>query len=143
MCDLLLLGCSATKRSAPRRPMAALERYDGVFFRVLRKWLRCNEGVSPTVLIISARFGLIEAATSIPNYDQRMSAIRAAELAPQVQSAVREHLKRKLYRRIFVNVGQDYLATLTGIEELSSASWANGGIGQRARQMKQWLEASA
>ena len=140
MSDLLVVGCSDRKRATPHEPVAALERYDGVFFRVLRKWLRVTEGASLTVLIISARFGLIEATTPIPNYDQRMTSRRAAELVPQIQSAILEHFKRKLYHRIFVNVGHDYLLTLAGIEELSSASWAKGGIGERAHQMKQWLE---
>ncbi len=139
---LLLMACSARKRADPQEPMAALERYDGVFFRVLRKWMRKRTAAPPDVLIISARFGLITGATPIPDYDQRINGLRAVELAPRVQSELRGRFRRNGYRRIFVNVGRDYLPTLAGVTELRSASWASGGIGQRARQMKQWLETS-
>ncbi len=142
MSDLLLLACSARKRSDPRRPVAALERYDGVFFRVLRKWLRGGVIAVPDVWIISARFGLIEAGTPIPEYDQRMDARRAMELAPQVRAELQQRLERHRYQRVFVNVGRDYAPTLAGVEQLKSASWATGAIGQRAQQMKQWLEGS-
>jgi uncharacterized protein DUF6884 len=141
--DLLLLACSASKRVWPVAPLPAIERYDGVFFRVLRKRLREHPDLTRVdVWIISARFGLIDAATRIPCYDQRMNAQRAADLAPQVQSALRQLLQRNRYHRIFVNVGRDYLATFAGVEELKFGSWASGGIGQRAQQMKRWLEAS-
>ena len=141
--DLLLIACSASKRQLPVTPIPAIERYDGVFVRVLRKWLRHRKPmVAPDVLIISSRFGLIEGTTPISNYDERMTARRAEELAPTVRSVLRTHLRQKNYRRTFVNVGRDYLATFAGVDELKHASWASGGIGQRAQQMKRWLEAS-
>lgn len=145
MRDLVLLACSARKRPKPRKPFAAIERYDGVFFRVLRKWRRTlpTGRPAPDVLIVSARFGLIGADTAIPNYDLRMTPELAAELGPQVQKALRSRLTGKRYRRMFVNLGRDYLATVAGVEELKHARWATGGIGKRASQMKHWLEALA
>ncbi|MFB3918341.1 MAG: DUF6884 domain-containing protein [Terriglobales bacterium] len=142
MPDLLLMACSARKCPAPREPIAAVDRYDGVFFRVLRKWARQTAGNRPDVLIVSARFGLIDAQTEIPDYDRRMTTKRAAELAPEIRLALKSRLEQNGYNRIFVNVGRDYLAALDGIDDLSRASWASGGIGQRAQQLKRWLEAS-
>ncbi|MBV9294304.1 MAG: hypothetical protein JO145_01935 [Acidobacteriaceae bacterium] len=122
--------------------MAALDRYDGIFFRVLRKWMRAqsSDSVPTDLLIVSARFGLIDANKQIPNYDVRMTRERASELAPQIQAALRIRLRRNVYRNIFVNLGREYLATVAGLNGLQRATWAVGGIGQRARQMKQWLE---
>ena len=142
MNDLLLMACSARKRAEPCEPIAALDRYDGVFFRVLRKWLRETTRPGPDVLIVSARYGLIDAATEIIDYDQRMTPERVAKLAPKIRLALRARLEQNDYRRIFVNVGRDYLAALDGIDELSGALWASGGIGQRAKRLKRWLEAS-
>ena len=140
MLDLCLIACSARKRPEPPEPIAAIERYDGVFFRVLRKWLRTNSSSAPDVLIISARFGLIAADTSIPTYDQRMTKQRALELAPAVRAKLRSCLQQRSYSRVFVNLGKDYQPTVEGVEELAHAIWATGSIGKRAQQMKRWLE---
>lgn len=69
---LLIVMCSKRKRSAPDL-LPALERYDGIFFRILRKARR--EGHWPDnldILILSAKYGLLELDTAIENYDLRM-----------------------------------------------------------------------
>jgi hypothetical protein len=142
MHDVLLIACSARKRMIPQKAVPALERYDGVFFRVLRKWFRETSVPGLEVLILSARYGVIDAATKIPYYDQRMTAERARELAPDIRFALTVRLEQSGYRRMLVNVGRDYVPALEGIEELSRAFWASGGIGKRAQQLKQWLEGS-
>ena len=54
--------------------MPAIERYDGVFFKVLRKALREGRCQPPVaILIISAKYGLITSKTLIPNYDKKMN----------------------------------------------------------------------
>ena len=141
MSNLLLVACSARKRAEPTNPVPALERYDGVLFRVVRKWLRQTPSAPPDVLIISAKFGLIDSTMPIPDYDQRMTVKRATELSPQVRGGLRSILARHTYQSIFVNMGRDYLVTVAEITELSIATWAYGGIGQRAQQLKAWLEA--
>lgn len=140
MSSLLLLACSARKRDEPSTPIAAIERYDGVFFRVLRKWLRQTLNPNLDVLIVSAEFGLIGATTPIPDYDRRMTPRRALELASKVQTDFRCFTSRGQHRRIFVNLGEDYRSAVAGLNELDGAVWAKGAIGKRARQMKQWLE---
>jgi hypothetical protein len=140
MQDLCLIACSARKCSEPREAIAAIQRYDGIFFRVLKKWLRESSRHEVEILIISARFGLITAGTLIPNYDQRMTKLRAAELATSVSAALLARLQEKSYERVFVNLGKDYEPAIAGVELLKQARWASGSIGKRARQMKQWLE---
>ncbi len=142
MADLLIVACSERKRHLPQVPIAAIQRYDGVFFRVLRKWLRTNVTKSLDVLIISARFGLIRGDTAIPEYDHRMTPTRACELAQQVRKSLRGFIARGNYQRTFVNLGRCYQPTIAGLDGLEKAFWAKGAIGQRARQMKEWLEAS-
>jgi hypothetical protein len=57
---LLILSCS--QRKAPwEGDLPALDRYDGPAFRVLRKYLRTHSDDSLAILILSAKFGLIEA----------------------------------------------------------------------------------
>lgn len=139
MLKLLIVGCSARKKAQPPEPIPALERYDGVFFRVLRKFLRTTGAPVPDVLIISARFGLITGQTPIPDYDQRMTASRAKELAAEVQRLLAQHLAQRSYQAVFVNLGKEYLPTVASVDRLQNAKWASGQIGFRARQMKVWL----
>lgn len=140
MRSLLLIACSARKRVNPPEPIRALDRYDGVFFRVLRKWIRNAPRSFPEVLIISAKFGLIGSDALIPSYDYRMTAGRARELMKGIRSSLSQHLAQNSYTRIFVNLGKNYRSTVDGIPALEQATWANGPIGLRARQTKEWLE---
>src|SRR5947209_15628331 len=79
---LLLLACSAAKHKG-RAP--AIQLYDGVNYRVLRKALA--EGGWPpglVIQIISAKYGLLDGSTIIDNYDQRMSAEAARGMKTKV-----------------------------------------------------------
>ena len=60
MTRLLILSCSKAKR-ADCGLLPAIDRYDGPFFRVLRRYLRQQPADPPVVHILSAEFGLIPA----------------------------------------------------------------------------------
>lgn len=56
--QLLVLGCSQTKRDAPGL-LPAIDRYDGSSYRVLRSYLRdCDWPEQLSVAILSAKYGL-------------------------------------------------------------------------------------
>jgi hypothetical protein len=68
---LLLLACSARK-SAQTGPVRAIDLYDGVNYRVVSKAKR--DGFWPTTLqlvVVSAKYGLLDPQTFIEPYDQR------------------------------------------------------------------------
>jgi hypothetical protein len=137
---LILIPCSQRKRRAPRSPIAAIERYDGPLYKVLRKALREGRVSSETdVAILSAKYGLLNATTPIPFYDQKMDAVRAIVLAPQVRAELRQLIAAERYARIRVNLGRDYAALLDGVSEMNGAEWASGAIGLRAATLKAWL----
>ncbi len=76
----LILACSQRKHPDSGL-MPAIERYDGVNFRVLQKATRegyLSENLD--MLILSAKYGLIEANTPIESYDLKMTKQRAQEL---------------------------------------------------------------
>jgi cytoplasmic iron level regulating protein YaaA (DUF328/UPF0246 family) len=140
---LLILACGKTKRSTAGL-LPAIDRYDGSTHRTLRKALReLAEDQRPTVLILSAEFGLITAATPIPTYDRRMTASRAVALRRQVRAALVETLGDGHYDATLINLGADYLPALALDPELraqfGTITAASGGIGQRMAQMKRWL----
>jgi cytoplasmic iron level regulating protein YaaA (DUF328/UPF0246 family) len=140
---LLIVACSQRKRPDPGL-LPAIERYDGVNFRVLRKARR--EGYWPKnldVLILSARYGLLKANDPIEDYDLRMTRERAITLQAQISADLDVYLKRTPYNEIFVNLGKTYLIALASSEALMGQDrrvrYATGGIGDKMSQMKRWL----
>lgn len=140
---LLIVACSQRKRSTPGL-LPAIERYDGVHFRVLRKARR--EGYWPKnldVLIVSAKYGLLDLDTAIENYDLRMTLEQAMLLKPLVVSMLAAQVKSKTYAEVFLNVSKTYCVALeywnVSLSRDTTVVYASGGIGQRASQMRHWL----
>jgi|SRR5581483_1933045 cytoplasmic iron level regulating protein YaaA (DUF328/UPF0246 family) len=138
---LLLIACS-NRKIRTKGLLPAIERYDGVNYRVIHKLQR--EGKFPKnvdVKILSAKFGLIDALTPIPYYDRRMDVQRAKELHHQV---IRElaRIVNEPYEEIFVNMGKTYLGAMEGYAALlpnTKVKFAEGGIGQKMAAMRGWL----
>ena len=140
---LLIMTCSQRKRSAPEL-LPALERYDGIFFRILRKALRERHWSDTLkVLIISAKYGLLELDTVIENYDLRMTIGQAKQLQPVVAPLLIKRVTALAYTEIFLNVGKTYYEAIEGwntaLPHDTTVIYASGGIGQRAQQMRHWL----
>lgn len=142
---LLIVSCSERKRNDPN-PLPALDRYDGVNFRVIKKAMR--EGRWPQnldLLILSAEYGLTDPDQPIRPYDRRMTPQRATELADKVAGVLRRRLSHITYDEIFVNAGKNYLPALKILQEIDDARvvrYAEGGIGQKMAAMKRWIEGS-
>jgi len=142
---LLVLGCSQRKRPDAGR-LPALERYDGVNYRVLRK-LERERGLPGNldIVILSAKYGLIAGSTGIEDYDLRLTPDRAAALSSIVAQRLDEQVCSANYLQIFINLGKDYMPALAGCISLSRAElqliYARGGIGEKMAQMKEWLYA--
>lgn len=142
---LLLLACSERK-STQTGLVRAIDLYDGVNYQVLHKAQR--QGYYPTtlhVLIVSAKYGLLDPETLIEHYDQRMTEERAQALQQQVGAALDAVLRAHHFDEVFVNMGQSYLLAVTTSQELAylreqgRVRYASGGIGVRMMQMKNWL----
>lgn len=141
---LLILACSQRKRTDTGL-LPAINRYTGVNFQVLHKARR--EGYLPEnldILILSAKYGLIEASMPIDYYDLKMTKLRAQELQTEVSQKLDEYLSQNTYDEIFVNLGKTYLTALGSSSRLPQLQKnlvdATGGIGQKMAQMKEWLQ---
>lgn len=141
---LLIVACSQRKRSDPGL-LPAIERYDGVNFRVLKKAQR--EGYWPEsmdLLILSAKYGLLKPNTLIEDYDLRMTRKQAIALQAQVSADLDANLERTPYSEVFINLGKVYMAALGLSKELTTLDkrvhYATGGIGEKMSQMKKWLQ---
>ncbi len=140
---LLIVACSQRKTGATR-PLPAIERYDGVNYRVLRNLKR--QGLWPEnldVVIISAKYGLLDANTSIEDYDLRMTRDRALALQGEISAGLDARLRRTDYTEVFVNVGATYRLALEQSRELRQLGgrtrYASGGIGMKMGEMRRWI----
>ena len=147
---LLLLSCSARK-SVHEEPVAAIDRYDGPLFQVLRRHLRqspqsvcCLE-----IWILSARFGLLPASHSVPAYDDRLCASQVPSLRLKVHEQWESNREARgagpgsgRITRGFVALGAPYRATLPDAPPFNDGTplvWAQGAPGTRALTLKHWL----
>lgn len=137
--NLLIVGCSATKVTS-RGSLPAIELYDGVNFRVLRKFFReSGWPAGLTVQVLSAEYGLLDVTRIIEPYERRMTRERASELLPDVLAALSRLAPPQ---EIFVNLGATYLGALEGVDDLFPGvrvRYAAGGIGSKMKSMKSWL----
>lgn len=144
----LILACSQRKRQDPE-PIPALERYDGPAFQLIRKYVRQrpNDQQSLDIYVLSARFGLISATETIPYYDQRMTAHRAAELRDHVLNRFSQQFQAGAYQQLLINVGRDYRHAVHGIEAIAppdcSTIMLEGSQGRRLSQIRCWLYGDA
>jgi hypothetical protein len=144
--SVVILGCSQRKKKTPHL-IAAINRYDGPAFRVIRKHVQVAPETSPVTYILSARFGLISGNLPIPHYDHRLVDRDHAALERQVESQLMRVLNEGQPERLFVSVGRKYWSLLQGPlsrEVAPESLWvATGGIGGRASQLAHWLQPKA
>lgn len=143
---LLILSCSQRKAPVTGR-VPAIDRYDGPVFRVLRNYLREDSAQPPTVLIVSAKYGLIESSHKIPVYECRMSAARAKELRPRVLAAARRHLASRRWQEVGVCAGKHYRSALDDMRPIlphgCELVLIGGGQGPRLTRLHAWLRGCA
>jgi len=133
---LLLISCSASKRNFRNKP--AIEVYDGPAYRILRKYNAPNVDV----LILSAKYGLIDSKKKISNYDMKMT----KEIAQQIRGPATRKLINVMnthnYQDVHVNLGKTYQLAID-FNELQlnkfNVYFNFGTIGVRLHNLKTWL----
>jgi len=145
MSDLLLVACSKRKLHTTGL-LPAGSRYDGGAFRVVKRARR--EGYAPrnlTILILSAKYGLITEGSMIEDYDQVMDRDRATALREEVSHQLDDAVGQLRPRSIFVSLGLLYspaIATAMVFRQLEQAGIverATGRPGERQAQLRSWL----
>lgn len=142
MSRLLLLGCSERKLPNPGR-LPAVERYDGPAYRVLRRYARSKSHEVPDVLILSAKFGLIQSSEPIPAYDFPMTPQRALKLRAATTKIMKKLVIGKEYQSICVSAGVVYreillTALLDNFPQDRIVS-PTGSQGVQLAHLKAWL----
>lgn len=139
--QLLVLGCSQTKREAPGL-LPAIERYDGSAYRVLRSYLREMEWPENfSIAILSAKYGLVGGFTGIEDYDERMTPLRAAEIAPDCTLTLKDWAND--HSSIHFSLGKNYLPAVAPAIQNGlgvKSEFFDGPIGMKLHRIKGLLQ---
>jgi hypothetical protein len=140
--SLVILGCSQRKiRTAGVLP--AINRYDGPVFRVIRRYLREDPRKRPDIYILSGKFGLIEASTRIPHYDEKLDSAGCDRLRPQINRTLRELVCRGQFEEILLVASNLYvnllLQSLSNIGVTAKVLAAPPGNGPPLTCLHGWL----
>jgi hypothetical protein len=143
---LLILGPSF-RRNKRSEPLPALERYDGLFFRVARKYLGNAKDVD--VIVMKDDLTLVDGTAPLtyepPRGDRWMihplsdDEIKAGKIKNEA------FLKRKLlggkYLEVFFAMGKKYAEALPDLSKFNVKVVfpTSGGPGPKAKALKEWL----
>jgi hypothetical protein len=137
-----LLGCSQRKR-LDEGLLPAIDRYDGPTFRLLRRYLKQDLTLSVDAKILSAEYGIISTAHSLPYYDRRITKEQSQKLNHQAVEELGAILCAKPYTNLLICLGKDYFETIYGYETILPKGLeiqiAIGGIGRKLSILHDWL----
>ena len=138
---LLVIACSKRKILA-EAPVPAMELYDGVSYRLIRK-LRRDQKL-PNCLhlkIISAKYGLIDANQPIVSYERRLTSKEIGIMAPALVCSFQSAVRSTPYDEIYFDLGKNYLAPFLDIIPTLRCRTitASGRIGVRLQNLKKWI----
>lgn len=136
--NLLIISCSQRKTSIPN-PAPAKDIYDGPFYRILRKTDK-NLMDNLHVMIISAKYGIISLYDPIEKYDNKMTRKKAKELNEPLKKELSKFIDEREFKDILISLGKDYRLAIGGSELKIQAKEAEGKIGQKLSQTKNWIE---
>lgn len=135
---LLIMGCSQ-KKNPSVNPMKAIDRYTGLFFKVLKK---NNPGLKNLdLIIISAKYGFLLPETPIENYDLKLTNKLALKLRDEINPKFKEFLRDRNYEEVFINLGKYYSKATYYCSGVNAKKWivAKGATGEKMSQLKNWL----
>ena len=143
MNPILIIGCSKRKLATSKgEHLKAGTLYDGAAFRVYKAWQRRHPSQPVlSVLILSAKHGLIDWETRLGNYDVEMTVELAESFRPQVEGRLLDIFPRPT--NAYVEMGRNYLRALPDLGQLwptATVSYGAGRIGERMHELRRWLE---
>jgi len=146
--SLLILGPSF-RRKKSSVPLPAIERYDGLFFRVARKYLKDTKDVDVAVMIDD--LSLVDSIAPLPNTEPEGQHWGARKILIDVVERAKvknrdfldKKLRRRRYSEVFISMGKDYAKALPALDQyaLEVIFPTSGGPGPKARALSEWLQA--
>jgi cytoplasmic iron level regulating protein YaaA (DUF328/UPF0246 family) len=119
--------------------MPAIQVYDGPSYKILRKYNTPNLDV----LILSAKYGLIDASQKISTYEKKMTETIAKQIRAYTTFKLIRILNTHEYKEIQVNLGGKYRMAIDFDNPMFkdfNIYFNTGPIGVRLHNLKTWLE---
>ena len=146
MPKLLILGPSYRRNPSPE-PLPAIERYDGLFYRIVRKYIDKLKEKDIDVIIVTEDLDVVTPETKIPYkppVGESWKTLPPIEKDPEKIKLLRiqilKLIERRRYEEIFIVLNkyyQELLPDLTVYTKKIIVSFK--GIGPKAQALKQWL----
>jgi len=143
---LLILGPSF-RRNKRVEPLPALDRYDGVFFRVARKYL--GEVKDVDVVVMKDDLTLVNGEYTMPYIPpigdiwggQAFSKEELEEAREKNKDFLNKKVRRKKYSEVFIAMGKKHAKALPDLSRYAVKVLfpTYGGPGPKARALKEWL----
>lgn len=141
---LLILG-STFRRNPSEKTLAAIDRYDGVFFRVVRKHLKQVQDVDVVVMIddLTLVDGNFNLPYTPPEGGRWGTQVFSKEKYKEAKAKNEAFLNKKLgtgkYAEIFIAMGKRYAKALPNLTHQKVVFPTRGGLGPKATALKEWI----
>ena len=147
MKNAIIVAASARRKKEPIKSIPALDRYDGIFFRVIKKYLREGKLKNTDIIIVSEKLGVLLQYERIPYYEPTPGKWGPIKDKEKIKESRRRNIAKltkilKNYSTIYVNLGKDYLKLIEGFDGLTEGRIvfaAGKGLGPKALHMKKWI----
>jgi len=146
MAKLLILGPSYRRNTSPE-PLPAVERYDGLFYRIVRRNMDKVKKKDIDIIIITEDLELVTPETKLPykppvgnKWRTIPPTAKDPEKIEKLRNQILEIVKSKKYDEIFIALNKYYQALLPDLTPYAKKIIADSkGLGSKAKTLKQWL----
>lgn len=146
MARLLILGPSYRRNPSPE-PLPAIERYDGLFYRIVRRQMNRLREKDIDIIILTEDLDIVTPETKLPYkppVGESWRSLPPIKKDPKkielLRSRILELIRRREYEEIFVALNKRYQKLLPDLKAYTRKVLANfKGLGPKAQALKQWL----
>jgi hypothetical protein len=143
---MIILSASQRRLTDPH-PLPAIERYEGVYFRLVKKHLREGRLSNMDIIIVSEKHGIVRADENVPYITPFRGKLhlpekQLEELKQTNLSKLGSIFNQHHYKEIFVVCGREYRKLIEGFEQLTDAKVVfckGAGLGPKAQDLKRWI----
>ena len=140
---LLVISCTDRKTNTGGAEIPAFDLYDGPSFKILKKANKEKEIVPTRVVILSAKFGLIEPDHLIPTYNLKMTPTLAKMHRGRVVNQLAKVVEETKPSEIFLFLSDVYQGAVVPVSQWvghHQYCFVTGGLGWRLQHLKKWYE---
>jgi len=143
---LLILGPTYRRSTSPE-PLPAIERYDGLLYRIVRRNMDKVKKKGVDIVIVTEDLEIITPKTKLPYKPPAGSKWRTlpptimdSKRIEKLRSQVLEIVRSKEYDEIFVALNKHYRQLLPDLTPYTKKVIADfKGLGEKAKALKEWL----